>query len=111
MKHDFKIMPRQFNVGIKKQIIIKDCGEIELAPDEQLTFKSPDGKEYDFARKSWGYYTTPSINGRLKRYGFKVAIVLNELTGMKFVMSVEEDKEADFRKYCREEMLKVLEWL
>ena len=82
-----------------------------LAPDEQVTFKSDSGKEYDFARKSWGYYATPSVNGRLKGYGFKVAIVLNKLTGMKFVMAVEQEKEADFIQYCKEETLIVLEWL
>ncbi len=111
MKHYFKKVPRQFQVGLKKQITLNDCGEIELAPDEQLTFKSEDGKEYDFVKKTWGYYATPSINGRLKRYGFKVAIVVNEITDMKFVMVVEEDKEVDFQEYLKEETLKVLEWL
>ena len=36
---------------------------------------------------------------------------MNELTNMKFVMIVEEDREVEFRDYCKEERLKVLEWL
>ena len=111
MKFNFKKQPRTFKVGLKKEIMLHDCGEIELSHNEQLTFKSDGEKEYDFVRKAWGYYATPSINGRLKRNGFKVAIVVNELTGMKFVMAVEEDKEPEFNQYCRSETLKVVEWL
>ena len=27
-------------------------------------------KEYDFVKKNWGYYATPSINSRLKIFNF-----------------------------------------
>ena len=36
-----------------------------------------DGKEYDFVAKDWGFYASPSINDRLVREGFKVALVSN----------------------------------
>ena len=111
MKYDFRETPRKFKVGIERQITISDCGNIKLDTDEQITLVNDNGKEYDIARKSWGYYATPSVNGRLQRFGYKTAIVLNELTGMKFVMLVEDDKEAEFNEYCKEEALKVLEWL
>ena len=111
MRCRFRDTPREFSVGMKGQITLKDCGEIELEEDEQVTFKGKDGKEFDFARKSWGYYATPSINGRLKRFGFKTALIENTMSGMKFVLVVEEDRETEFERYCEEESLRVLEWL
>ena len=111
MEFNFRVQPREFRVGRTKQIIISDCGSINLEADEQITLVDDNGKEYDIARKSWGYYATPSVNGRLQKFGYKTAIVMNELTNMKFVMIVEEDREVEFRDYCKEERLKVLEWL
>ena len=41
-----------------------------LRNNEQLTFRN--GKsEYDVAKKNWGYYATPSINNRLKKFKFR----------------------------------------
>ena len=54
-----------------------DCGRIALAPDEQVTFTTEAGGEYDVTRKSWGFYATPSINGRLKTFGLRAALVRN----------------------------------
>jgi hypothetical protein len=41
----------------------------------QFRKHTDDGKEYDVAKKDWGFYATPSMNGRLKKFGFKTAIV------------------------------------
>ena len=72
-----KEIPRKFLVGLKKLIAISDCGYVKLNPDEQITLKNISNKGYDITAKEWGFYATPSLNGRLKDYGFKSAIVRN----------------------------------
>ncbi len=62
--------PRAFNVGIRGEVVMRDCGRISLDPDEQVTFLTESGGEYDVARKDWGFYATPSINARLRDFGF-----------------------------------------
>lgn len=102
--------PRRFSVGLSNQIEISDCGEIQLSNDEQVTFVKDSGARYDFAAKSWGYYATPSINGRLKQEGFKTALVANS-AGRIYVMVVEVSKLDEFSKYCLADNQMVLEWL
>ncbi len=110
MKAILKTPPRKFNAGRHTVIELSDCGTIELAPDEQVTFLTENGAEYDVARKSWGFYATPSTNGRLKRFGFKSALVSNE-HGQYFVMLVENGKMTDFLTYMAAENCTVVEWL
>ena len=102
--------PREFKVGLDNQIIIKDCGIIHLKPDEQITFVTGDGKEYDVARKDWGFYATPSINGRLKNFGFKTALVKNSHNKY-YIMLVEKEKTIEFEKYLKKENNYFLRWL
>ena len=66
MKINLKEIPRKFFVGLKRNIEIKDLGEVFLNDNEQVTFITEDNKRYDFVKKDWGYYGTPSINKRLK---------------------------------------------
>ncbi len=101
---------RVFQVGLERQISIADCGSIHLEPDEQVTFVTSSGKEHDFVAKSWGFYATPSINGRLVDQGFKTALVKNSI-GRYYVMVVEADRVSDFTDYIREERHEVVEWL
>jgi hypothetical protein len=101
--------PRIFTAG-KNAVEVKDMGHVFLEPDEQLTFVTQEGKEYDFCRKSWGYYSTPSINGRLSGFGFKTALVSNSV-GRRFVLAVLEDRLSDFQDYCRSEDMVVETWL
>ena len=110
MKVCEKYPPRKYIVGKNRQISIKDCGSISLDPDEQVTFISSNNKEYDITRKNWGYYATPSVNGRLKNFGFKTALVKND-AGMLYVMLVDSDMINEFNKYLKEEQLKLLDWL
>ena len=112
MKTNIKEKPREFSVGNSKQnkITIKDCGTICLQPDEQVTFITEDNKEYDVARKDWGFYATPSINSRLKNFGLKTVLVKN-LIGYKYVWLVEEGKEAAFERYLHLEDHQILQWL
>jgi hypothetical protein len=110
MKITPKQPPRRFTVGAKADIVISDMGDIALAADEQVTFVTESGMRHDFARKDWGYYATPSINGRLKREGFKTALVENE-NGQIYVMVVDPACSDKFDSYCRAERQRVLSWL
>ena len=102
--------PRVFRVGAAGQIQIADCGDIRLDPDEQVTLVSAAGKRHDFAAKDWGFYATPSVNGRLKDEGFKTALVRNR-AGRLYVMVVDTDRLAAFEANCRAEQQVIEEWL
>ena len=110
MKFKKNKVPRPIVVGIKKKLIIKDMGTVYLAPNEQLTFITESKKKYDFARKNWGFYVTPSINSRLKKEGFKTALVRNSLNRI-FVMIVEKKRMSIFKKYLNTENCDLLAWL
>lgn len=103
---------RNFKVGKpENQVVMKDCGKIILEPDEQITFKTETGAEYDLARKDWGFYSTPSLNGRLSSFGLRGVLIKNRETARFFVLLVEKGKEALFDKYCKLENLAVISWL
>ena len=110
MKVIQKNPPRSFKVGKNQHIILHDMGEIQLAPNEQVTFMTEDQKEYDLCRKDWGYYATPSMNDRLKRFGFKTALVRNS-KGQIYIMIVEKEKIDLFNQYILEEDNYVVQWL
>ena len=101
---------REFNVGSKQEIRIRDCGRIYLEPNEMITFSGPADSEYDVTRKEWGYYATPSINKRLLNFGFKTALVRNSERHI-FVMLVKEDKMQLFMDYLSRENSELLSWL
>lgn len=102
--------PRSYKVGKDQKITIKDMGEVYLKENEQLTFMTEDKREYDLCRKDWGYYATPSVNDRLKRFGFKTALVKNA-KGQIYVMLVEKEKLDSFNKYLLDESNTILKWL
>lgn len=110
MNLDKRDIPRTFIVGVKDNIEIKDMGNISLLPDEQVTFVTDSGTKYDFVRKEWGYYATPSINVRLLNEGFKTALVKNS-QGRLYIMVVELNKLNLFKSYCKSECQKILYWL
>lgn len=111
MNFEPKNPPRKFKVGKpENNIVISDFGDVHLSHDEQITIVSDNGKRHDFACKDWGFYSTPSINGRLKNEGFKTALVENQ-KGQIYVMSVDIEKMNLFKKYCVDEKQTVLEWL
>ena len=104
--------PRNFKVGKpENKIVMKDCGKIVLEPDEQITFKTESGAEYDLARKDWGFYCTPSLNARLPSFGLRGVLIKNRETGRFFVLLVEKGKESIFDEYCDLENLAVVTWL
>lgn len=102
--------PREFRVGRGRHITLRDTGRVELDPDEQVTFITESGAEYDVARKSWGYYATPSLNGRLKSFGLRGALIRGA-DGKGFIFLVESGKEDDFRSYLESEELILVSWL
>ena len=110
MQFDKKIPTRNFKVGLNKSIILKDCGSIKLENDEQVTFLTGKSAEYDVVRKSWGFYATPSINGRLKNFGLKTALVKNKFDKY-YIMIVENGFEEDFFKYLKDESNEIVTWL
>lgn len=103
--------PRRFEVtGAGVRLMLSDCGRVALAADEQITFTTEGGGEYDVTRKSWGFYATPSTNGRLSSFGLRAALVRN-VAGRLFVVLVERGKEDDFRAYVAADRQIFLTWL
>ena len=109
MKFKSKNPPRVFKVGKNKNISISDMGDIHLNPDEQVTFVTDNGNRYDFARKNWGFYATPSINSRLKNENFITALVANKNRYI-YIMVVEKSKIKEFHKYLKDDDITVLSW-
>ena len=103
--------PRAFQVGSQGQITIFDHGKIDLQPNEQVTFVLPQGGEYDVTRKEWGFYATPSLNGRLEQFGLRGVLIKNRGTGRFFVLLVQKEKEVAFEQYCQTENLVAVAWL
>jgi hypothetical protein len=110
MKFDPKNPPRDFEVGFDKKGIIRDCGTMHLDADEQITFVTESGNEYDVTRKDWGFYAGPSLNGRLLQFNLRAVLVKNRIDRY-FIMLVERGKEDRFERYVREEPLTIVAWL
>ena len=102
--------PRSFRVGTDGEIELRHIAEVELAPDEVVTFKTASGTEADIVRKSWGYYWAGSLNERLPAHGLRPVIV-RDARGKGFLMLVEEGREREFAAYCAAEGLEAEEWL
>lgn len=96
--------------GAGLSLTLMDCGRIDLQPNEQVSFTTANGREYDVTRKDWGFYATPSTNGRLKSFGFRTALVLSE-AGKLFVMLVEAEQMATFHQYLEDDHQELLCWL
>lgn len=105
------IPPREFEVGFPEhRQIIKDCAYIDLEDDEQVTFTTCSGSEYDAVRKDWGFYATPSLNGRLVKYNLHAALCKNRI-GFYFILLVEGGKKELFYEYLRLEKMDLVTWL
>jgi hypothetical protein len=111
VKIDIKNPPRAFQVGNSVKFEMRDCAQIALDSDEQVTFVTPSGGEFDVARKDWGFYATPSLNGRLAGFGLRAVLIRNRLTQRYFVLLVEHGKEAAFDAYLVQESCEVVTWL
>ena len=111
MRFEEKKPPRRYQVGNVAKFDISDCGTIRLEPDEQVTFATESGRELDVTRKSWGFYATPSLNGRLEQFGLRGVLIQNTKTLRYFIFLVEKDRMEDYQKYMDKEGLAVIAWL
>ena len=102
-----KKIPRKFLVGYKKKIILKDCGQVHLNNNEQLTFLK-NRSEFDVVKKNWGYYATPSVNKRLKNFNFRTFITQNFSKSI-YIMIVHKEKIKEFKEYLRHDDMIVLQ--
>lgn len=97
MRIDANEPPREFDVA---GVHLRDCAEITLEPDEQVTFTTVSGAEHDVVRKTWGFYATASLNARLPAHGLRPVLVRNAV-GRYFVLLVESAAEGTFARYAR----------
>ena len=110
MKFSEREPPRRFLVGRGSRVEISDCGTVELADNEQVTFLTSNDLEYDVARKEWGYYATPSLNGRLADNDLRAVLAKNP-SGKFYVLIVERGHEPAFHRYLEEEGMSVVAWM
>ena len=92
-------------------MLMHDCGTMFLNQNEQITFKRESGAEYDVTAKDWGFYATPSTNGRLSKFGFRTALVSNTKNKRRYVLLVEKGFEDSFNSYLNAESLVIEMWL
>ncbi len=115
MRFDPVDPPRRFGVG-KSGGSIAHVGDLELAADELVTLRTASCTEFDVARKSWGYYATPSLNGRLAENGLRAALCLgvprdDQERARMYVLLVERGKEDDLAAYMEPEGMELVCWL
>jgi hypothetical protein len=110
MNFDCKEPPRIYAAGFERKVTIRDCGSLRLDPDEQVTFVTDSGRQYDVTRKEWGFYATPSLNGRLTSFGLRGVLVRNR-NGRYFLLLVEVGREERFEAYRDSENLELVAWL
>lgn len=101
-----KVEPRQFTV---KGVTLSHVADIDLSPNELVTFKcANDQTEFDVTAKDWGFYATPSLNGRLRDHNFRSVLTKNTETGRRYVLLVKEGKETEFNAYLAQQNMVVL---
>lgn len=107
----YEVMPpRLFTVGANSKVDLKHVANCKLENDEFVTFYGPLNQEYDLVAKAWGFYATPSINGRLASFGIMTAFV-EGVEGKRFVHLVYEEKLEQYKKYCKEQGINIISWL
>jgi hypothetical protein len=106
---------REFEVG-RRGGRLRHVGDAWLEPDEVLTLRTASGTEVDVTRKDWGYYGSPSLNGRLSDRGLRAVLAMGVpveggATGRLYLLYVEEGREAAFEDYLAAEEMEVVVWL
>ena len=110
MKVSENTPPRKFLVGHGPKVEISDCGTIQLSANEQVTFLTANNLEYDVVRKDWGYYATPSLNGRLADNDLRAVLTKNQF-GNFYVLLVEKGHEGEFHLYLEQESISIVAWM
>ena len=101
---------RKFKPSSKSRVIITEKAKIYMKHNEQITLIDINKNQYDIVKKSWGYYSTPSINKRLKNNNHKACIVKNIEKKTIFLFSVNIKKKNEFNKYLKKNKIKVIKW-
>jgi len=109
MKLTLQEPPRVFTAG-REPVTLSHVADLDLQPDELVTFTTPAGGAFDVSRKAWGFYATPSLNGRLKGAGLRACLAEGE-GGKRFILLVERGCEASFLEYLQHQSMVVLFWL
>jgi len=105
-----KFVKKKRSFKVNKDIICK-VGNLILDSNELITLYGKTNKrEYDIVKKKWGFYISSSINNRLKKNKFKIAIVKNKQSKY-FLCAVEKNKTKEFVKYLKEDKQKNIKWL
>lgn len=107
--------PRTFGVGTRGGTL-DHVADVELGHDEVVTFRTDAATEFDVTRKSWGYYATPSLNGRLREHGLRAALAVGvpragDEPERMYLLLVEAGREDDFQTYIDAERMRVVAWL
>ena len=110
MKINERKPPRIFTAGPAHSVSIKHAADIQLESNEQVTFLTESGTEFDVVKKEWGYYATPSMNTRLREHGLRAALVSNQHAQL-YLLLVEFGCESEFLAYLSSEKHRLLIWL
>ncbi len=102
--------PRVFRVGLRGDIEMRHVADIDLSPDELVTFRGPQGTEFDVTRKDFGYYALTSLNGRLVRFGLRPALTRNG-AGLYYLLLVGPGEDARLEAYLAAEEQSFVRWL
>jgi hypothetical protein len=66
----------------------------------------------EITAKNWGFYLTPSINVRLKKNGFKCAIIKNKQNKFFVCLVINKNKKINtFKKYLKRDKQKLVTFL
>lgn len=104
---------REFRTKSKLNTQITLLKKIYLKENQQITFLEnfkKEKKEYDIVKKNWGYYATPSINKRLKKFGYECAIIKNKQNKF-FLCLVNKDMKKKFKSYLIKDDQQIVCWL
>ena len=95
---------RSFKIKNSK---INKSYDIIMKNNELVSFFFGKKQEYDFVKKNWGFYISPSINDRLKKNEFKIALVENEKKKI-FLCAYSKKKIKQFKSYLKKDNQKKL---
>jgi len=84
----------------------KNKNKINLKSDQQITLIN--GKsEYDIAKKNWGFYVTPSIQKRLKKFNLEVYLISK--SNNYFLCLVKQKKKRLFKSFLLKKKMKFIQ--